>query len=428
MPSADPFATPLQPLADLIGARLRGLGIKLTLGGEPTYVPDKPDGAEWNVAAVGPTKLGYAYALAGELIKHYLPGAVTVYSPGKRYPGEVNPRWVVNVLANRDGTPITPPTIPGAQPTAPAKLLEIVRAGVTKALKLPAENWAVALDPADRTRRVVVLPLDHNGKRWVSERWPLPKGRKTFVLINAEGPAGLRLPLSDLPPEAIRRALTLETRADGLHLFIPPLLQGPCRRLLDLATKLLSQHATPYFFEGYLPSDDAHCWTRVGLTADPGVLEVNLPPCETWHDYHRWLLILEETGAAVGLRSWKDFQPGDPGGTGGGNHLLFGGPTLDENPFFARPAWVASLLRYFQAHPCLAYLFHGPCTSGRPHRPPGPTNPPATCTTSTSPTGISRACPPATTATCSAKPCATCTPTFPATRTAARSASTSSGT
>ena len=157
----------------------------------------------------------------------------------------------------------------------------------------------------------------------------------------------------------MRRALTLETRADGLHLFIPPLLQGPCRQLLDLTTKLLSRHATPYFFEGYLPLDDANSWTRVGLTADPGVLEVNLPPCETWHDYHRWLSILAETGAACGLRSWKDFQPGDPGGTGGGNHLLFGGPTLDENPFFARPAWVASLLRYFQAHPCLAYFFTG---------------------------------------------------------------------
>ena len=357
--SADPFASPLQPLAEQVGARLRSLGIKLTLGGEPTLVPDQPDGAEWSVSAVGPTKLGYAYRLAAELIKHHLPGAVTIYSPGKRYPGEVNPRWVVNVLANRDGTPITPPPAVDAKPIPPARLLEVVRAGVTKALKLPADNWATAQDPADRTRRVAVLPLDHDGKRWVSERWPLPKGRKTLLLINAEGPAGLRLPLADLPPEAMRRALTLETREDGLHLFIPPLLQAPCCQLLDLLAKLLAGHNGPSFFEGYLPFDDGNLWTRVGLTADPGVLEINLPPCETWHDYHRWLAILEETGATVGLRSWKDFQPGDPGGTGGGNHLLFGGPTVQENPFFARPAWVASLLRYFQAHPCLAYLFTG---------------------------------------------------------------------
>ncbi len=359
MPSTDPFASPLQPLADTVGARLQRLGIKLTLGGEPTLVPDQPDGAEWNVAAVGPTKLGYAYRLAGELISRYLPGAVTIYTPGKRYPGEVNPRWVVNVLANRDGTPIIPPRAPGARAIPPARLLEIVRAGVTKTLKLPAANWASAHDPTARSRHVAVLPLDHNGKRWVSERWPLPKGRKTLLLVGAEGPAGLRLPLADLPPAAMRRALTLEASEDGLHLFIPPLLQVPCRQLLDLLTKLLAQSTAPSFFEGYLPLDDANCWTRVGLTADPGVLEINLPPCETWHDYHRWLVILEETGAVCGLRSWKDFQPGDPGGTGGGNHLLFGGPTLEENPFFARPAWVASLLRYFQAHPCLAYFFTG---------------------------------------------------------------------
>ena len=70
-------------------------------------------------------------------------------------------------------------------------------------------------------------------------------------------------------------------------------------------------------------------------------------------------MTLQDSAHACGLRSWKETAPGRPGGTGGGNHLLFGGPTLDENPFFGRPAWVASLIRYFQAHPCLAYLFTG---------------------------------------------------------------------
>ena len=354
------FDTPLKPLADLIGARLRGHGVKLTLGGEPTYVPDHPDGAEWIVAAVGPTKLGYAYRLADRLIARFMPGAVTIFSPGKRYPGEVNPRWVVNVLANRDGSPIAPPPSSGKRVPAPATLLEALRGGVSKALKIPVANWLNARDPTDRTRRVAVLPLDHDGKRWKSERWPLPGGRKTLDLVAAEGPAGLRLPLNLLPEKAMRRALTLEAHTDGLHLFLPPLLQGPCRELLTLLTRLLAaQEAGPYFFEGYLPMDEANVWTRVGLTADPGVLEINIPPCETWHDYHRWLVTLQETCKECGLRSWKELEAGRPGGTGGGNHLLFGGPTLEENPFFSRPGWVSSLIRYFQAHPCLAYLFTG---------------------------------------------------------------------
>jgi uncharacterized protein (DUF2126 family) len=47
--------------------RLRAEGIHLTLGGEPTYVPLKPEGAEWSVTADGPTKLAYAHALAAEI-------------------------------------------------------------------------------------------------------------------------------------------------------------------------------------------------------------------------------------------------------------------------------------------------------------------------------------------------------------------------
>ena len=125
-------------------------------------------------------------------------------------------------------------------------------------------------------------------------------------------------------------------------------------------SKAWAEHGVErYYFEGYLPPDVDASWMRLGLTADPGVLEVNLPPCETWEDYHRWLVWLEEAGAAAGLRSWKLSAQGDATGTGGGNHLIFGGPTLETNPFFTRPAWVASLLRYFQAHPCLAYLFTG---------------------------------------------------------------------
>ncbi len=355
------FASPFQPLADRIGERFQRHGIRFTLGGEPTYVPLQPEGAEWNVAAVGPTKLGYAYKVADQLITRFLPGAVTIYSPGKRYPGEVNPRWVVNVLANRDGRPVAPPIVPrkGGVPS-PARALDRLKAELSARLGVPPENWLAARDPVHPGHRVAVLPLDHDGERWISERWQLPNRRRTLALINAEGPAGLRLPLNQLAPDAMRRALTLEARGDALHLFLPPLMQPPFRELLDIVTSQLAAFGVPrYFFEGYLPSDDAHAWTRVGLTADPGVLEVNVPPCETWHDYHRWLVILEEAANSCGLRSWKVNAQGDDGGTGGGNHLLFGGPTLEDNPFFTRPAWLASLLRYFQAHPCLSYLFTG---------------------------------------------------------------------
>ena len=365
MTSTDPFASPLDPLADAVGARLHQHGVRLTLGGEPTLVPTDPEGAEWNFVAVGPTKLRYAYALAEQIITRYLPGAVTVFSPGKQYPGEVNPRWVVNLLANRDGSPIahSPASATRQLPASHRRLrrtLAALQDDLAAELSLPADAWRAVLDPTNPQGSAAVLPLDHDGTRWTTDRWQLPARRKNLLLLHAEGPVGLRLPLDQLAPEAMRRALTVELRDGAFRVFLPPLLQGPFRELLDRTGRLLARHGVgQVFFEGYLPWDEANAWTRIGLTADPGVLEINVPPCETWRDYHRWLTILEETGHAVGLRSWKQNPQGNDAGTGGGNHLLFGGPTLDENPFFTRPVWVASLLRFFQAHPSLSYLFTG---------------------------------------------------------------------
>jgi uncharacterized protein (DUF2126 family) len=89
------------------------------------------------------------------------------------------------------------------------------------------------------------------------------------------------------------------------------------------------------------------------------VLEINLPPCHTWTEYAEWLAALERAAEPAGLRSSKTAYTGEDLGTGGGNHLLFGGPTLAENPFFTHPRWLVSILRYWQLHPSLAYLFTG---------------------------------------------------------------------
>ena len=80
-----------QATAALLEQRLDGAGIRLTFGGEPTYVPVTPEGAEWSVAADGPTKLRYAKALGRELAQRVWPGSTLIYCPGKRYDGEVNP-------------------------------------------------------------------------------------------------------------------------------------------------------------------------------------------------------------------------------------------------------------------------------------------------------------------------------------------------
>ncbi|MEI7952828.1 MAG: transglutaminase family protein, partial [Synechococcaceae cyanobacterium ELA182] len=129
-------------------------------------------------------------------------------------------------------------------------------------------------------------------------------------------------------------------------------LQAVADSLGDLAAPRLS---------GVLPVDADGHWQVLGLTADPGVLEINLPICHGWADYHGWMTLLEQACATVGLRSWKAAAGGRRECTGGGNHLLWGGPDLAHHPFFSRPAWLVGILRYWQHHPALAYLFSGPC-------------------------------------------------------------------
>lgn len=356
MPSADLLASAADA-AERILARHR---VRLTLGGEPTYVPERPEGSEWNVTALGPTKLRYAYALADALIAGELPQAVPFYTPGKRYPGEVNPRWAVTLVWNRDGAPLVPSLSGKPAPAArmTPKPLNDFRGRLLDALKLK-RGWLHGIDPFDAKRWIWVLPVDQtDAGRFISADWRLGP---EIELLRSEGPAGLRLPLNSVRAKVSRRALTVELRDGFVEIFLPPLLQPGFLACLDACIAAANQcGAGPLRFGGYPPSDEAESWVKLGIAADPGVLEINLPPCHSWTEYRRWMACLEKTTEAAGLRSYKTLASGQTIGTGGGNHLLFGGPGLEgDHPLFSRPAWIVSMLRYWQHHPSLAYFFTG---------------------------------------------------------------------
>ncbi len=240
--------TQWQAIVDLghaVDARLKAGDVRLTMGGEPTFVGvDDRDAAEWNTDALGPTKRGLATALVQRLLAKYGQGGFLHFGQGKWYPGEQLPRWALSICWRADGQPCwNDPTLfaderePHRYTDADAQAFI---AALTRRLQLDPDRvqpayedtfyylWRerrlpVNVDPFDsrlddelermRLRRVCqqgletavgyLLPLKREliagepSPRWISGRWFLRDER--LYLVPGDSPMGWRLPLDSLP-------------------------------------------------------------------------------------------------------------------------------------------------------------------------------------------------------------------------------------
>jgi uncharacterized protein (DUF2126 family) len=156
-----------------------------------------------------------------------------------------------------------------------------------------------------------------------------------------------------------RTALCVEPRGGVLYVFLPPL--AALEDYLALLAAVEDTAATldlPVVLEGYPPPADPRL-RSITVTPDPGVLEVNVCPAESWDELVDASTLLYDVAHETRLSSEKFMLDGRHTGTGGGNHFVLGGATPADSPFLRRPDLLASLLAYWHNHPALSYLFSG---------------------------------------------------------------------
>ena len=456
----------IDALGHKIDYDLREWDVRLTMGGEPTFVSiDNRDAEEWNTAAVGPNKRKSAVELLVRLRDQFSPGGFLHFGQGKWYPGESLPRWAFGCYWRKDGEPIWRDHSLVANERYPrgmtaenaaqfmTELAKVLGVDPKHAIPGYEDAWyylwkerrlPTNVDPLnnkldnaeDRARLAKVieqklgsvvgyaLPLRRSvsgSGQWESAPWFFRQ--EHMFLHPGDSPMGFRLPLDSLPWEPehqrqflderdpfaargplptrivnqasrpgvgpvstyngtrtfgqtqdvrvgrshddqpatnlVRTALCVEARNGTLYVFMPPArFVEDYLELVAAVETTASNLQMPVIVEGYKPPHDPRV-DHFAVTPDPGVIEVNLHPVTTWKEIVHNTKTLYEEARLTRLTAEKFMLDGKHTGTGGGNHVVIGGPTPTDSPLLRRPDLLRSLVAFWTNHPSLSYLFSG---------------------------------------------------------------------
>jgi uncharacterized protein (DUF2126 family)/transglutaminase-like putative cysteine protease len=307
--------TAICELGAKVDERLASADVRLTMGGEPTFVSiDNQVDDEWTTAADGPLKRKRASDLATRLRTVWAPQGLVQRGQGKWYPGEPLPRWEIALRWRADGVPLWHDDALLADPWsdefehehdagAAQSLLSAIASGLdlpatqvraayedalsrlAAAARLPAGDAVIPPDDlaadgiqaraalqrrleasvTDPTAYVLPLHWSDDDSGWASADWQLRRGR--IVLVDGDSPAGLRLPLDSIswrPPP-------------------PPTEADPLVRRGPLPTTRIAPAAKPA--DADPDDDDAVPTTAMVAEVRDGLVHVFMPPTEELEHY-----------------------------------------------------------------------------------------------------------------------------------------------
>jgi uncharacterized protein (DUF2126 family)/transglutaminase-like putative cysteine protease len=328
----------IEQLGKQVDAELAAGDVRLTQGGEPTFVAiDDMDGLEWNITALSPKKWELAEQLAWRLKERYATGAMVFYGQGKWYPGEPLPRWAIGIYWRRDGLPLWKnPALIAADATLATATTDDARRfahGVAQALGLDdafvidayedpllllstEARLPVNIDPlkvpmkeADersRLRRALdrgpatpagfVLPLKASDATmasdtaWESSPWPLKRER--LFLLFGDSALGNRLPLASLP-ERLPEDVEPEFERDPFD------ERGDLHDAHTAAEK--KRHAHHQRVKPKAPAPREVVRTALCFEVRNGRLHAFLPPLKRAEDFLNLIAVIENVTAALGL-------------------------------------------------------------------------------------------------------------------------------
>ncbi len=317
--------------------------IRLTMGGEPTFVSiDDMEGAEWNIAALGKEKRKLSEQLLWRMYDRFAPGGLMHYGQGKWYPGEQLPRWALSCYWRKDGVPMWRdeglfarddsktnfgPVEAQLFSETLASRLGIDAGYVNAAFEDPVyylqreRQLPINVDPIDnrledpvereRIRKVFergletptgyVLPLQRgigkDGPQWQTGLWML-RGQHVF-LMPGDSALGLRLPLNSLPWVAASEAPQIfPVDPTGK---LPPLPEP--QHISPAEPKLQSRRLGDVRDKKPKVGQSAPWIVRTALCVEPreGKLHVFMPPLASTEDYIELLTAIEDTAAHLKL-------------------------------------------------------------------------------------------------------------------------------